>query len=149
MINREKSGRRKVIALLIIMIISASFASFALPNSSIILLINAKLSKINIDSFRQTTVEPEVKTLDGQPHIILNGTAIPSESIKSIDSKAIERISVWKDRPEYPYGVIEIETKPGMDIYKTDDLPKTEKDEGIKVLGYGIEKKMEFTFLKK
>ncbi|MDE6342589.1 MAG: M56 family metallopeptidase [Muribaculaceae bacterium] len=141
MINREKSGRMKVIALLVIMLTSASFASFALRNSSIILFINEKLSAINIDSFRQTMVEPEVKTLEGQPHIIVNGTDMPSESINSIDPSAIKSISVRKDQPEYPYGVIEIETKPGMNIHKTDDSPKTEETEGIKVIGYGMQKR--------
>ncbi|MDE6479060.1 MAG: M56 family metallopeptidase, partial [Muribaculaceae bacterium] len=124
MINREKPGRRKVIALLIIMLISASFVGFALRRSSIILLINDKLSAININSFRQTAVEPDVKTLDGQPRIIVDGTDIPYESINSIDQSAIESISVWKDQPEHPYGVIEIETKPGMDIYKPENSPQ-------------------------
>ena len=141
MINRENSGRMKVIALLVIMLTSASFASFALRNSSIILFINEKLSAINIDSFRQTMVELEVKTLEGQPHVIVDGTDIPSESINSIDPSAIKSISVRKDQPEYPYGVIEIETKPGMNIHKTDDSPKTEETEGIKVIGYGMQKR--------
>ena len=141
MINREEPGRRKVIALLIIMLISASFAGFALPNSSIILLINDKLSAINIDSFRQTTVETEVKTLDGQPHVIVDGKAIPYESINSIDPNAIESITVRKDQPEYPYGVIEIDTKPGMSSYEPENSQKSEKVEEIKVIGYGMQKK--------
>ena len=141
MINREKSGRRKVMVLLILMLISASFAGFALRNSTIILFINEKLSAINIDSFRQTTVEPDVKTLDGQPHIIIDGTDIPYESINSIDPSAIESISVWKNQPEHPYGVIEIETKPGMNIYKPENTPKIEESEEIKVIGYVMQKK--------
>ena len=141
MINREKPGRRKVIALLIIMLISTSFAGLALRRSSIILLINDKLSAINIDSFRQTSVEPDVKTLDGQPHIIIDGTDIPYESINSIDPSAIESISVWKNQPEHPYGVIEIETKPGMDIYKAENSPQIDESEEIKVIAYGVQKK--------
>ena len=141
MINREKPDRRKVIALLAIMLISASFASFALRNSSIILFINEKLSAINIDSFRQTTVEPEVKTLDGQPYVIVDGSAIPYESIISIDHNAIESINVWKDQPEYPNGVIEIKTKPGMSSYKPENSPKSEKVEDIHVIGYGMQKR--------
>ncbi|MDE5997915.1 MAG: hypothetical protein K2G77_06875 [Muribaculaceae bacterium] len=142
MINLEKSDRRKFIALLV-MILSATFISMALPKSKIILFINDKLSAISIDSFRQTTVEPEVKTIEGQPHIIIDGTATPYESINSIDPNAIESISVWKDQPEHPYGVIEIETKPGMDIYKPEDSPQIDESEEIKVIGYAVAKKMD------
>ena len=141
MINSDKPGRRKVIALLIISLISASFVSLALPKSSIILFINNNLSAISIDSYRQTPRETEVITSDGQPQVIVDGTAIPYESIKSIDNNAIESISVWKNQPEYPYGVIEIETKPGMSIYRPDDSSKTENIEEIKVIGYGMQKK--------
>lgn len=141
MINSETPGRRKAIALLVIMLTSASFASFALRSSSIILFINDKLSAINIDSFRQTTVETEVKTLDGQPHIIIDGSDTPYESIINLNQEAIESITVWKDNPEYPNGVIEIETKDGMNIYKPDNSPKSEKVEEIKVIGYGVERK--------
>lgn len=143
MINSDKSGRRKVIALLVIMLISSSFAGFALRNSSIILFINEKLSAVNIDSFLQTTVEPEVRTLEGQPHVIIDGTDIPYESINSIDPSAIESISVWKDQPDHPYGVIEIETKPGMDIYKPENSPQIDGSEEIKVIGYAVAKKMD------
>ena len=111
MINSKKPGRRKISALLVIMLISVSSASLALPESSIILMINEKLSTINIDSYRQTTAEPEVKTLDGQPHVTVDGTPIPYGSINSIDRNAIESITVRKDQPEYPNGVIEIATK--------------------------------------
>lgn len=142
MINREKSGKRKVIALLV-MILSATFISTALPKSKIIVFINDKFSAIGLDSFQQTKIETEVKTVEGQPHIIVDGASIPYESINNIDPNAIESISVWKDQPEYPYGVIEIETKPGVDIYKSDDSPQIEETEEIKVIGYGTAKRMD------
>lgn len=106
-----------------------------------IVFINDKFSAIGLESFKQTKKDTEeVKTLDGTPHIIINGNAIPYESINSIDPNAIESISVWKDQPEYPYGVIEIETKPGVDIYKSniESYPETED---LKVIGYGTAKK--------
>ena len=137
MINSENSGRRKVIAL-IMMLIPASLAALALPYSPIILFVNDKLSAINLDSFQQTPKETEVKTSDGKPQVIVDGTAIPYESINGLNSDAIKSISVWKDRPEYPYGVIEIETKPGTNIYDTEDSPEIEK---IEVIGYGVQKK--------
>lgn len=140
MINREKSGRRKIIAL-IVMIMSATFISLALPKSPIILLINDKFSAIGLDSFNQTKKETEVKTLEGQPHIIVDGTAMPYESIISLDPEAIKSISVWKDQPEYPYGVIEIETKPGTDIHNTISTEIPRETEEIKIIGYSTVKK--------
>lgn len=137
MINQEKSGRRKAIALLM-MIIPASFITGALPNSPIISFVNDKFSAISLDSFQQTTRETEVIPSDGQPHIIVNGTAIPYESINLLNSDAIQTIHVWKDKPEYPYGVIEIATKAGKDIYHIESSLEIGE---IKVTGYGVQKK--------
>ena len=141
MINRENPDRRKIFTFLIIMLITSSFAGFALPNSSIILLINDRFSAIDIDSFRQTPDETEAEVSENHPHVIVDGKAIPYESINSIDRNAIESISVRKDQPEYPYGVIEIETKTGMDIYKSDDSPQIEETEKLTVVAYGTQKK--------
>ena len=139
MINREKSGKRIVIAF-IIMLISASFAALALSFSPIICFINDKFSAVNLDSFQQTPVEAEVKTSDGQPHIIVDGSDIPYESIINLNQEAIESITVWKDNPEYPNGVIEIETKDGMEWASTTEGSSHELEE-IKVIAYGVQKK--------
>ncbi len=133
MINRENSWRKKVIALLI-MLASASFVTFALPRSRMILYINDKFSAISLDSFRQTKVEDKVIPIDGQPHLIIDGTPMPYASINRINPKAIESFTVRKDNPEYPYGVVEIKTKPGSDAYNHNDSREMEE---IKVLGVG------------
>ena len=139
MINRERRGRRTVAAL--IMVTSSVLFTVALPSTPVISYVNGCLASIRIYSFRDDQRKNTVKSSEGQPHVILNGTPMPYGDLISINPQAIKSISVWKDQPEYPDGVIEIETKPGMSIYKPDDSPKSEKIEEIKVIGYGIEKK--------
>ena len=107
----------------------------------VISYINGCLDSIRIYSFSGDQIKDTVKSTEGQPHVILNGTPMPYEDIISIDPNEIKIISVWKDRPEFPNGVIEIETKPEMSSYKPENSPKLEEDEVIKVIGYGIQKK--------
>ncbi len=139
MINRGKTGRRTVAALF--MVISSVLVTVAFPASPIISYVNGCLTAIRVYSFRNDQREDTVKSTEGQPHIILDGTPMPYEDLISIDPNAIKSISVWKDQPEYPNGVIEIETKPGMSNYKPENSQKSEKVEGIKVIGYGMQKK--------
>ncbi|MDE7345200.1 MAG: hypothetical protein K2N48_00475 [Muribaculaceae bacterium] len=139
MINRQRTGRRAVAAL--IMVTSSVLLGVALPSSPVISYVNGCLTAIRVYSFRDNQRKDTVKSTEGQPHVILNGTPMPYGDLISIDPQAIKSISVWKDQPEYPDGVIEIETKPGMSIYKPDDSPKSEKVEEIKVIGYGMQKR--------
>lgn len=139
MINHGRTGRRRVAAL--IMVISSALFAVALPVSPMVSYVNGCFTAIRIHSLRNDPRKDTVRSTEGQPHVILDGTAMPYGDIISIDPKAIESISVWKDRPEYPYGVIEIETKPGMSSHKPQDSPESEKVEEIKVIGYGIQKK--------
>ncbi len=93
------------------MLASASFVTLALPRSRMILYINDKFSDISLDSFRQKKVQDKIITIEEQPHVILDGNPIPYTSLKNINPADIESMSVWKDNPEYPNGVIEIKTK--------------------------------------
>ena len=70
--------------------------------------------------------------------MIIDGTPIPYESMSDIDPNSIKSISVWKDKPEYPYGVIEIETKPETGIRNTESPHETEE---TRVVSYGTIKK--------
>lgn len=125
MINRDKSGRRKTIFLLMI-IIPTSFIAIALPSSSITPFINDKFSAISFESFQKTSVENTGKKSDKKPHITIDGTAIPYESIGRLNRAAIQSITIRKDQPEYPYGVIEITTKPEANIYNDGNFPDPE-----------------------
>ena len=49
--------------------------------------------------------------------------------MSNIDPNSIKSISVWKDKPEYPYGVLEIETKPETGIHNTKAFTKPKKYE--------------------
>ena len=141
MINRERTGRRTVAAL--IMVIFSVLVAVAFPSSPMISYINGCLNSIRIYSLRDDQSKDTAKSTEGQPHIILNGTPMPYEDLISIDPNAIKSISVWKDQPEYPNGVIEIDTKPGMSSHKPENSQKSEKVEEIKVIGYSMEKKMD------
>lgn len=110
MINREKSGMRNVTAL-IILLASTTFITIALPHSPMMVYVNDKFSAINVDSYRHTQVQDKIITIDEEPLVILDGNPIPYTSLKSINPADIESMSVWKDNPEYPHGVIEIRTK--------------------------------------
>lgn len=134
MINTEKAGWKKGIALLL-MLIPASIVTLALPGSTVTLLINDKFSVISLESLSKTPAEATVSKLDGTPQIIVNGTPVPYEtSVSNLNTDVIRSITVRKDQPEYPYGVIEIETLPGVDI---SDINSSQEPEEIKVLGYG------------
>ncbi|MDE6785773.1 MAG: hypothetical protein K2J46_01870 [Muribaculaceae bacterium] len=141
MINRRRTGRRTVAAL--IMMFSSVLVAVAFPVSPMLSYINGCLNSIRIYSFRDDQSKNTAKSTEGQPHVILDGTAVPYGDLISIEPHDIKSISVWKDRPEYPNGVIEIETKPGMSGYKPEFSQKSEKVEEIKVIGYGMEKKMD------
>lgn len=136
MINHRKTGRRTVAAL--IMVISSVLVAVALPVSPMVSYVNGCFTAIRIYSLRNDPRKDTVRRTEGQPHVILDGTAMPYGDLISIDPQAIESISVWKNQPEHPYGVIEIKTKPGIDISKTGDSPEIEE---IKVIGYGTVKK--------
>lgn len=139
MINRELSRKEKRLALL--MAIPCALITLALPNIPAASIISNQISAISFASSLKKTKVIDVTKTDEHPVYFIDGTMISSEDIISIDPQAIESISVWKDQPEYPYGVIEIETKPGMSSHKPQDSPESEKVEEIKVIGYGIQKK--------
>lgn len=139
MINREKP--RRSVAAVLFLLIPASFITFALPTTPIVSHISASLMPIGLSSLRNESQNDSTKTLDGPPLIILNGSPIPNEELTSVNPEAIESISVWKDQPEYPNGVIEIKTKPGMDIFQTSDKPKPKETKELRILGYGTERK--------
>ena len=137
MINRENSGRRKSAAL--ITVFSAALSSYALSTSPLVGYVNDKFTAISLASYINN--EPQEKTtvtLDGKPHVIIDGTPIPYESMSDIDPNSIKSISVWKDKPEYPYGVIEIETKPETGIRNTESPHETEETRAV---SYGTIKK--------
>ncbi len=125
MINREKTGRKKSITLLM-MLATASCVALALPITPIASFINDNFTDISLSSLRQQATETTTKTSDSNPHVILNGSAMPYESMINVNPQAIKSITVRKDNPEHPNGVIEIETKPGMDIYDHSDSHKLE-----------------------
>ncbi len=136
MINREKTDSKIIIFLM--MLIPASLVTLAIPVSPVILSINDHFSPISFETLRHTPSESSKQTLEGQPDIIVNGTQVPYKSIERINTEAIERIEVWKDKPEHPHGVVQIETKPGYDI---DNLRSTDKIDNIEILGVGIIRK--------
>ena len=127
MINRENSGRRKSAAL--IMVFAATLTSYALSASPLVGYVNAKFTAIKLASYINNEPPETTTTLDGKPHVIIDGTPIPYESMSDIDPNSIKSISVWKDKPEYPYGVIEIETKPETGIHNTKAFTKPKKYE--------------------
>lgn len=128
MINRENSGRRQSAA--IIMVIAATLTSYALSTSPLVGYVNDKFTAIKLASYiNNEPPETTTTTLDGKPHVIIDGKPIPYESMSDIDPNSIKSISVWKDKPEYPYGVIEIETKPETGIHNTKAFTKPKKYE--------------------
>ncbi len=136
MINREKSGPTKIIFLM--MLIPASLVTLAIPVSPVVLLINDHFSPISFETLHHTPSESSKQTLEGKPDIIVNGTPVPYESIDRINTEAIERIDVWKNNPEHPHGVVQIETKTGYDI---DNLRSTDKIDNIEIIGVGTIRK--------
>ena len=129
MINRENSGKRQSAA--IIMVIAAILTSYALSASPLVGYVNAKFTAIKLASYinNEPPETTSITTLDGKPHVLIDGKPIPYESMSDIDPNSIKSISVWKDKPEYPYGVIEIETKPETGIHNTKAFTKPKKYE--------------------
>ena len=136
MLNRDLSGKEKRLALL--MAVPCALIALSLPNTPAASIIGHQISAISFASSIKTAKDADETKTDGQPTLIVNGKVMTYEDLYSVEPSAIESISVWKNQPEYPNGVIEIKTKPGIAIFNNSNSHAPDE---IKVIGYGTAKK--------
>lgn len=123
MMNRDESGNRK--RMNVLLLIPAALIGILLLSAPFITPMWASASMINTLSWHNNSSEGEVPDLVinissarslGDPEIWLNGYPISDETMKYIDTESIKSISVHKDSPEYPFGLILIELKDNVEI---------------------------------
>lgn len=154
MINREESGLGRKLAGLLILpsgLISIMIISTPLFASLISLANNVNFSASSADA---ATTLPQAKELyvdnlskNEQPDFMVNGQIVHYEDLSPLDPSLIESITVRKDTPEHPNGLIIISLKPeatyNPPIKKVDPIldHPTESWENIKVIGTTTVKK--------
>ncbi len=116
MINSRPAGWKKGAALTTILILGISI-SYALPKTPIISSISANFSAVSVANLFHRPTESLDKEPDNRPQVFLDGIPISYESMSNLNTNAIDHITVRKNIPEYPNGVIEIDTKAGVEPF--------------------------------
>lgn len=155
MLNREESGRKNRIAILLLLpgiIMAPALLSLPVVSSTIAKISASELiytrdanpKKHQNQGHNQYSGNTDIDTDNQQseanfkdPMLKIDGVEIQYSKLGQLNPNAIKSITVHKDDPaNYPDGLIEIETKFGENIYAPDENFAPEK---IKVVGYGTE----------
>lgn len=118
---------KQLVVAVILMTAGISYASTTAPSDSITSIqTKGRIEGIVLnDSVR---VEPEV---------MIEGKLVDYATLKKLNPANIESMTVRKDSPEHPYGLIEIKLKNETTVKS--DTTSTLRD--IKVIGVGIQKR--------
>lgn len=146
MMTREKSGKiRKTASLLIIP--GAAMALMVLSSPVVSSVTNGIATSLSNDEIIRGDEKAEDTAVVlshpdySQPQIKINGEPVDPSVMATLETDAIQLISVHKDNTEkYPNGLIEIKLKSG---YSIDDALKDASvpNDSIVVIGYGTQKK--------
>lgn len=153
MMNRNKSNRgAKMVVLLLlpatisgILVFSSPLVSPILASASGINIFLEQDNSITENISIQESVTPIQPQVHVEPDILLNGEAVSSELLKSIDPAMIKKIEVNKQLIDHPGGLITITLLDNVEVKEVVNQSKNNFDiiawEDIEVVGYGTIKK--------